>query len=78
MSKKYAPLKYLQYNSCQHKIIVLNLNNADNICATENMSKWNTENIYLKRSYRDKIIMFNPKMQKMCRTTTMSPQELLL
>ena len=38
MSKKYVPLKYLQYNSCEHKIIVLNLNNADNICATENMS----------------------------------------
>ena len=29
------------------------------------MSKENIENIYVKSSYRDKLIIFNPKMQKM-------------
>ena len=52
-------------NSCKQKVIVFNLNNANNICATENMSKENIENIYVKSSYRDKLIIFNPKMQKM-------------
>ena len=50
---------------CEQKVIVFNLYNGDNICATGNMSKENIENIYVKSSYSDKLVIFNPKMQKM-------------
>ena len=41
-------------NSCWDKEVVLNVDNAEEICANENVS--------VKSSYRDMIIFFKPKM----------------
>ena len=41
---------------CRDKVIVLNLDNASKRCTADNL--------YVKSSYRDKIIIFKPKMKK--------------
>ena len=57
MQKKYVLLKYWQHQYyCRDKGIILNRDNADEICTAQN--------IYVKSSQGDKMIIFNPKMKK--------------
>ena len=53
-AEKYVPLKYSQKQYLREQNVVLNVDNADKICATEN--------VYVKSSYQNKIIIFKPKM----------------